>query len=71
MQLNMLEDPPAKAAWSVTHPLSEEDLAAVAGLRSVVAPMKGKIEGTAGHAAGQALSASRAFLSERLGRKTG
>lgn len=37
-----------KAAWLVVHPLNEEDSAAVAALRSVVAPMKGKFEGTAG-----------------------
>jgi len=30
------------------HPLSEQDSVAVAALRSVVAPMKGKVEGTAG-----------------------
>lgn len=48
MQPNILKDPPAKAAWSVIQPLCEEDSAAVADLRSVVAPMKGKIEGTAG-----------------------
>jgi epsilon-lactone hydrolase len=50
MQPNILKDPAAKAAWSVIHPLSEEDSAAVAALRSVVAPMKGKFEGTAGRA---------------------
>ena len=48
MQPNILKDPPAKASWSLIHPLSEEDSAAVAALRSVVAPMKGKIDGTAG-----------------------
>ena len=48
MQPNILKDPNTKAAWSVIHPLSEEDSAAVAALRSVVAPMKGKVEGTAG-----------------------
>jgi hypothetical protein len=48
MQPNILKDPTAKAPWSVIHPLSEEDSAAVAALRSVVAPMKGKVEGTAG-----------------------
>ena len=48
MQLNILKDPTAKAPWSVIHPLSEEDSAAVTALRSVVAPMKGKFEGTAG-----------------------
>ena len=30
------------------HPLSQEDSVAVAALRSVVAPLKGKLEGTAG-----------------------
>ena len=30
------------------HPLSEEDSLAAAALRSIVAPMKGKSEGTAG-----------------------
>src|SRR5580692_2820546 len=34
--------------WSVIHPLSGEDSVAAAALRSVVAPMKGKFEGTAG-----------------------
>jgi acetyl esterase/lipase len=34
--------------WSVIHPLSQEDSVAAAALRSVVAPMKGKVEGTAG-----------------------
>jgi epsilon-lactone hydrolase len=29
------------------HPLSDEDAVAVAALRAVVAPMKGKLEGTA------------------------
>jgi epsilon-lactone hydrolase len=45
-----VEDPSlTKAApWSLIHPLSEEDSAAVAALRSVVAPMKGKFAGTAG-----------------------
>jgi monoterpene epsilon-lactone hydrolase len=48
MRSNILADPAAKAPWSVIHPLSEEDSVAVAALRSVVAPMKGKFEGTAG-----------------------
>jgi epsilon-lactone hydrolase len=48
MQANTLKDPAAKAPWSVIHPLSEEDSVAVAALRSVVAPLKGKFEGTAG-----------------------
>ena len=34
--------------WSVINPLSQEDAAAAAALRSAVAPMKGKVEGTAG-----------------------
>ena len=48
MQPNILKDPTAKAPWSVIHPIGEEDSAAVAALPSVVAPMKGKFEGTAG-----------------------
>ena len=48
MQANILKDPAVKAPWLVVHPLNEEDSAAVAALRSVVAPMKGKFEGTAG-----------------------
>jgi hypothetical protein len=53
MQPNLLKDPPATAAWSVIHPLSADDSTAVAALRSVVAPVKGKIEGTAGGGAVQ------------------
>ncbi len=48
MQPNILKDPAARAPWSVVHPLNEEDSVAVAAVRSVVAPMKGKFEGTAG-----------------------
>src|ERR1700689_137646 len=48
MQPNILKNPAAEAPWSVKHPLSQEDSAAAAALRSVVAPMKGKLEGTAG-----------------------
>src|SRR5580693_9355933 len=48
MRPNFLKDPAAKAPWAVIHPLSEEDSVAAAALRSVVAPMKGKVEGTAG-----------------------
>ncbi len=48
MQPNILNDLAAKAPWLVIHPVSKEDSVAVAALRSVVAPMKGKIEGTAG-----------------------
>src|ERR1700722_20360143 len=50
MQPNILKDPTANAPWSVIHPLSEEDSAAVAALRSLVAPMKGKFQGIAGRA---------------------
>jgi epsilon-lactone hydrolase len=38
----------AKATWSVIHPLTEEDSTAVAALRKVVAPVKGKLKGIAG-----------------------
>src|ERR1700675_3890619 len=48
MQPNILKEPAAKAPWAVIHPLSGEDSVVVAALRSVVAPMKGKVEGTAG-----------------------
>jgi len=48
MQSNILKNTAAKAPWLVVHPLSQEDSAAAAALRSVVAPMKGKVEGTAG-----------------------
>src|SRR5580692_12549185 len=48
MHNNAPEDPAAEARWSITHALSEEDSVAVATLRSVVARMKGKFEGTAG-----------------------
>jgi monoterpene epsilon-lactone hydrolase len=34
--------------WSVIYPLNQEDSTAVAALRSVVGPMKGKFEGTTG-----------------------
>ena len=45
---DILKDPAAKAPWLVIHPLSQEDSAAVAALRSVIAPMKGRLEGIAG-----------------------
>lgn len=50
MQPNIIKDPAAKTSWSVVRPLDEEDAAAVDALRSFVAPMKGKAEGTAGRA---------------------
>jgi len=48
MQPDTLKDSITKASWSVLHPVSQEDSAIVAAMRSVVAPMKGKVEGTAG-----------------------
>jgi monoterpene epsilon-lactone hydrolase len=48
MQSNFLQSTGAEAPWLVIHPVSQEDSTAVAALRSVVAPMKGKVEGTAG-----------------------
>jgi acetyl esterase/lipase len=48
MQPNILKDLAAKAPWLEIHPLSEDDSVAAAALRSAVAPMKGKFEGTAG-----------------------
>ncbi len=48
MRPDVLEDRAAKAPWSVLHQLNEEDSVAVAALRSVAAPVKGKLEGTAG-----------------------
>jgi monoterpene epsilon-lactone hydrolase len=47
MQPNILNDTAAKAPWLVIHPLSQEDSVAVTALRSNVAAMKGKLEGTA------------------------
>jgi acetyl esterase/lipase len=48
MQPNIPKDLTAKVPWLEIHPLSEEDSVAAAALRSAVAPMKGKVEGTAG-----------------------
>jgi acetyl esterase/lipase len=48
METNTLNEPNPKASWSVIHPLTQEDSTAVAAIRSAVAPMKGKVEGTAG-----------------------
>ena len=47
MQSNFPKNTAAEAPWLVIHPLSRGDSIAVAALRSVVAPMKGKVEGTA------------------------
>ena len=48
MQSNFVKNAGAEGSWLVTHPLTEEDSLAVATLRSFVAPMKGKVQGTAG-----------------------
>lgn len=46
MQAEIRENTTTHGAWCVTHPLSPEDSAAMTALRSVVAGMKGKLEGT-------------------------
>jgi acetyl esterase/lipase len=43
----MAKDASQKTSWLVVHPLSQEDSAAVAGLRAAVAASKGKLEGIA------------------------
>jgi monoterpene epsilon-lactone hydrolase len=48
MRSTILKKSSAKAPWLELHPLSEEDSVAVTALRSAVAPMKGKFEGTSG-----------------------
>src|SRR5712664_1586618 len=48
MQSNILKNTGAGAPWLAIHPVSQEDSVGVAALRSVVAHMKGQIEGTAG-----------------------
>ena len=48
MRSNFVKNRGPEASWFVIQPLSREDSTAVAALRSVVAPMKGKVEGTAG-----------------------
>jgi hypothetical protein len=67
MQPNILGDLAAKAPWSVIHPLGEEDSVAVAALRSVVTPMKGKFAGIAGRGPFNDIM-ERVFLIERLER---
>jgi monoterpene epsilon-lactone hydrolase len=47
MQAEIRENPTTHGAWCVIHPLSPEDSAAMTALRSAVAGMKGKLEGTA------------------------
>jgi epsilon-lactone hydrolase len=48
MPADIVEEPTTNVPWLEIHSLREEDSIAVANLRSVVAPMKGKVEGTAG-----------------------
>ena len=48
MQPDILKKPTANVPWLEIHSLSEVDSTAVADLRSVVAHLKGKLEGTAG-----------------------
>ena len=47
-QQSVLKNLAAKAPWLEVHPLSDEDSVAAVALRSAVAPMKGKLEGTVG-----------------------
>ena len=47
MQAKIRENTATKESWSVIHPLSPEDSAAMTALRSAVAGMKGKLEGVA------------------------
>src|SRR5262249_46177164 len=51
MQTKIREKTSTKQSWSVIHPLSPEDSAAMITLRSAVAAMKGKLEGVAARAA--------------------
>jgi acetyl esterase/lipase len=48
MPPDILDKPTKTVSWLEIHSLREEDSTAVANLRSVVAPMKGKAEGIAG-----------------------
>jgi monoterpene epsilon-lactone hydrolase len=48
MQPDILKYPAGHTSWLTVHPIGEADSVEVAALRSVVAPMKGKLEGTAG-----------------------
>jgi acetyl esterase/lipase len=47
MQAEIRENTSTKQSWSVIHPLSPEDSAAMSALRSAVAGMKGKLAGVA------------------------
>ena len=50
MQAETHQNEEIKQSWSVIHPLSPEDSAAMAALKSAVAAMKGKLEGVAARA---------------------
>ena len=47
IQTEIRENTSMRESWSVIHPLSPEDSAAITTLRSAVAAMKGRLEGTA------------------------
>jgi monoterpene epsilon-lactone hydrolase len=47
MPLQMLGDTAAKPPWLAVHPLSQKDALAATALRAAVAPVKGKLRGTA------------------------
>ena len=47
MQPTSLINTPTEATWLAIHPLSQEDSVAVTALRSMVASVKGKLQGTA------------------------
>ena len=51
MQAEIRENTSMKESWSVIHPVRPEDSAAMAILRSTVAAMKGKLEGSAARGA--------------------
>jgi acetyl esterase/lipase len=50
MQRQMPSDASAKAPWLSVHPVSQDDSVAATALRSSVAPVKGKLAGTAARA---------------------
>src|SRR5258708_38835343 len=50
MQRQMPTDASAKAPWLSVHPVSRDDSVAATALRSSVAPVKGKLAGTAARA---------------------
>ena len=50
MQAKIRENTSTRESWSVIHPLSPEDSAAMTALRSAVAAVKGKLEGVAARA---------------------